>query len=341
MKIAGKAVFGALLLTSAQAVLAQQTILKVHHFLGPNSNVQENLIQPWCNKINKESANRLKCQIYPAMQLGGAPTQLFDQVKDGVVDIVWTVPTYQAGRFTKTEVFELPYMMDSAEKSSPALWEYVQKNALDEFRGTRPIFMHFNDGLPLHMGSKKVGKLEDFKGVKVRAATRIGARTLSALGAIPIQMPAPQVPEAMSKGVVDGVMMSWEAGTSMKIQEVAKVHVETPANSPKMSTIVFGFLMNQAKYDALPADLKKVIDQNSGVETSRWAGRVTDVTIEGGHKVAQERKNTIITLSPEENERWVKACANVDDEWVKEVSAKGANGKALLEDAKKLIAKYR
>ena len=80
---------------------AEQIVLKVHHMLPPTSNPQVHMIQPWCDKINKESNDRLKCQIYPAMQLGGTPPQLFDQVRDGVVDIVWTVPTYSAGRFSQ------------------------------------------------------------------------------------------------------------------------------------------------------------------------------------------------------------------------------------------------
>ena len=77
---------------------AQQVILRVHHFLPSTSSAQVKLIQPWCDKINKESGDKLKCQIYPAMQLGGTPAQLFDQVRDGIVDVIWTVPTYAAGR---------------------------------------------------------------------------------------------------------------------------------------------------------------------------------------------------------------------------------------------------
>ena len=81
------------------------------------------------------------------MQLGGTPPQLFDQAKDGVADIVWTLPTYQAGRFLKSEVFELPFMAKNAETGSPALWEYVQKNSLDEFKGVKVLALHVHDGV--------------------------------------------------------------------------------------------------------------------------------------------------------------------------------------------------
>ena len=118
---------------------SQEVVLKVHHFLAPNATSQKLLLEPWCEKVAKESNNRIKCQIYPAMQLGGTPPQLFDQAKDGVADIIWTVPTYQAGRFVKSEVFELPFMTKTAEGGSRAFWEYMQKNSLDEFKGTKII----------------------------------------------------------------------------------------------------------------------------------------------------------------------------------------------------------
>src|SRR5512141_1067654 len=155
---------------------AQEVVLKVEHFLGPQSTAQQQLIGPWCEKIGKESGGKLKCQVYPAMQLGGSPPQLFDHAKDGVADIVWTIPTYQAGRFTKSEVFELPFMTMSAETGSPALWDYIQKNSLDEFRGVKLLAAHVHDGSLLHFTSKRVTTLEDVKGQKVRAPTRIGTK---------------------------------------------------------------------------------------------------------------------------------------------------------------------
>ncbi len=244
-------------------------MLKVEHFLGPKSTAQQQLLGPWCEKIAKESGGKLKCQIYPAMQLGGTPPQLFDQAKDGVVDIVWTIPTYQAGRFVKSEVFELPYLIKTAETGSPALWEYIQKNSLDEFKGTKLILAHVHDGAQLHFTTKDVKTLEDLKGLKVRAPTRISTKVLTALGAVPVQMPVPQVPEAMAKGVVDGASLPWEVVPALKIDEIAKTHTESAPGQPTMSNTIFVVAMNQAKYDSLPPELKKVIDANSGIAASQ------------------------------------------------------------------------
>ena len=324
-----------------QAASAQEITLKFAHFLPPSSNAHQNLITPWCEKIAKESNNRMKCQIYPAMQLGGTPPQLFDQARDGVADLIWTVPTYQAGRFTKSEVFELPFMVSSAEKAAPAFWDYIQKNSLDEFKGTKLILGHFHDGAQLQFGSKSVKSLEELKGLKVRAATRLNAKMLTALGATPVQMPAPAVPESIAKGVVDGASLPWEVMTPLKMQEVCKTHTETPPGLPKISNTIFVIAMNQAKYDSLPADLKKVIDNNSGRDMSVWAGKVFDATTGPSRKIAEDRKNTFNVITAQEYKRWEQVTANVDDEWIKEVAAKGADGKALLQDARALLKKYQ
>ena len=330
-----------LLVAVAMPAQGQQLLLKVHHFLPSTSNAQVNLIQPWCDKINRESNDRLKCQIYPAMQLGGTPPQLFDQARDGVADIVWTVPTYSAGRFSKSEVFELPFMVNTAKSGSQALWTYVQKNALDEFKGTHLILMHVHDGAVLHMTNKEVKTIDDLKGLKLRSATRINSRMLTALGAAPVQMPLPQVPEALSKGVIDGAMVPWEGVPAIKLQEIAKYHLHVPAGAPRFSNTIFAFTMNQAKYDALAPELKKVIGANSGLAVSGAAGEKTfDAVVEPHRKLAQDRGNVISYLSSAEMQRWVKASEGVEGDWVKEVSAKGADGKKLLDEARALIKQY-
>ena len=330
----------AALAIGASSARAQEVVLKLHHFLPPQATIQALVFNPWCEKIGRESGGRIKCQIYPAMQLGGTPPQLFDQAKDGVADIVWTVPTYQAGRFIKSEVFELPFMAKSAEAGSPALWDYVQKNSLDEFRGVKLLAMHVHDGSLLHFSGKPVKTLEDLKGLKVRGPTRIGAKFLTALGATPVQMPLPQVPESVSKGVIDGAMVPWEGVPPIKLQEIAKFHTDTAAGAPKMSNTIFVIAMNEAKYLSLPPDLKKIIDANSGLEWSKQIGKVFDGTTEPAKKLAAAAGGVFDTLTPAEYDRWVKATESVNKEWVTEAGAKGGNGDALLNDAKALIKKY-
>jgi TRAP-type C4-dicarboxylate transport system substrate-binding protein len=169
-----------------------------------------------------------------------------------------------------------------AEGGSRAFWEYLQRYSLDEFKGTKILMAHVHDGAELHFASKQVKTLEDLKGLKVRAPTRIGTRMITALGMTPIQMPAPQVPESIAKGVVDGASLPWEVVPALKVNEVTKSHTETGQNQRKMSNTIFVVAMNEARYNSLPADLKKVIDANSGAEASVWAGKISRPNMTAG-----------------------------------------------------------
>jgi TRAP-type C4-dicarboxylate transport system substrate-binding protein len=323
-----------LFLVASTASNAQTITLKLHHFLPASSTAHVNFMVPWCKKIEEQSAGKMKCQIYPSMQMGGTPQQLFDQAKDGVADIIWTVPGYQAGRFPITEAFELPFMIYSSEKASRGLWNYAIKNALSDYKGVKPILFHVHDGSLIHTTKIHVKTMEDFKGLRVRAPTRQSTKMTEALGATPVPMPLPQAADGLAKGVIDGAIIPWEVVPAMKFQEITKFHTEMPAGAPQISNNVFILAMNQARYDSLPPELKKIIDANSGAEPSAWVGRIFAEDAAPGRKSAEVRNNNFYTLPAAEWMRWEKATAGVAEEWVKDMNAKGLDGKRLLEEAK-------
>ena len=324
-------------LACALAASAQPVTLKLHHFLPAGSTAQTLFIKPWCDRIAQESGDKMKCQIYPSMQLGGTPAQLFDQVKDGVVDVTWTLLGYSAGRFPLVEVFELPFMMQSPEATSKAVWDYVQLNGAAEFKDIHPLAFHVHGDGVFHMVNKPIKVMADLKDQKVRAPTRQTNKMLAALGATPVAMPVPQVSEALAKSVIDGALVPYEVVPAVKIQELVKFHSETDPVEPAIYTSVFVLAMNKGKYDSLPADLKKVIDANSGKSLSGIAGKAFLAADVEGKKLTT--KNTINVIPKSELESWKKVGQTVTDAWVADVTAKGANGKQLLDSARALISK--
>jgi TRAP-type C4-dicarboxylate transport system substrate-binding protein len=231
-------------------------------------------------------------------------------------------------------------MAKSAEVGSPAFWEYIQKNSQDEFRGVKLLAAHLHDGSLFHFATKRVQSVDEMKGLKVRGPTRIGTRFLTALGVTPVQMPLPQGPEAIAKGVIDGAMVPWEGTPPIKLHEIARYALDNAPGQPKMSNSIFVIAMNQAKYDSLPADLRKVIDANSGLAWSAQIGKVFDGTTEPAKKLAVAAQNVFDTLSPAEYTKMQAAAEVVTREWIGDVGAKGANGQQLLDDAKALIRKH-
>ena len=314
--------------------------LKFHTFMAPASNVWRTMHMTWMDKVEAESKGRIKFERYPAMQLGGTPVQLYDQAKDGVVDIVWTLPGNTPGRFPRVEVFELPFMMTNAEATSRAFWEYLHTAAKDEFKDTQVLAVHVHGPGMFHMREKLVRTIADLKGQKVRGPTRQITRLLASLGATPVGMPLPQIPDALSKGVIDGAVIPWEVVPSIKVQELTKFHSEFDRSANAFYTTTFVMGMHKARYDALPPDLRKIIDDNSGIETSAFLGRTQEGNDPIGKKTAMDRNNTIHTIAGAEADAFRKAAAVVDDEWAKEMTGKGFNGKLLLDTARQLIQKY-
>ncbi|HMM85174.1 TRAP transporter substrate-binding protein [Azohydromonas sp.] len=342
MKITRKAFLGTLgaaaTLALAPSAFAQTITLRFHQFLPPQAPIPSKAIAPWAEKIEKDSGGRIKVQQFPSMQLGGRPPELFDQAKDGVVDIIWTVLGYTPGRFPKSEVFELPFMTGSAEASSRAFQAYVEKHAMDEFKDVKLIAVHTH-GPGLFHSKDPINKLEDLKGMKVRGGSRIINIMLEQLGATPVGLPVPQVGEALSKGVISSTTIPWEVVPALKVHQIVKNHTGFSGDKG-LYTQTFGVVMNKAKYDALPPDLKKVIDDNSGAATAALFGSAMDEGDKGGVALAQQAGNKIVMLDAAETARWQRAAAGVRDAWFKEVSAKGIDGPKLLADAEALIAQH-
>jgi TRAP-type C4-dicarboxylate transport system substrate-binding protein len=342
MKTMPRLFLGTLALTSTLMLTplaqAQNVTLRFHQMLPPQATIPSQAIKPWAEKVEKDSGGRIKVQRFDAMALGGKPPELFDQAKDGVVDIIWTVLGYTPGRFPKSEVFELPFSTGKAEPASRAFQEYVQKYAMDEFKDVHLIAVHVH-GPGLFHSKDPINKLEDLKGMKVRGGSRIINIMLEQLGATPVGMPVTGVGEALSKGVIAATTIPWEVVPAFKVQQIVHNHTGFSGNKG-LYTQTFAVAMNKAAYDKLPADLKKVIDRNSGMEAAALFGRAMDKGDAVGLGLAKKAGNNIVTLDAAETARWQRAAAGVRAAWYQDVGAKGIDGPKLAAEAEKLIEKY-
>lgn len=325
--------------TIAGSALAQTVTLRLHQMLPQQATIPAKALIPWAQKVEADSGGKIKVQLFHAMQLGGAPPQLFDQARDGVVDLTWTVLGYTPGRFNKTEVFELPFMSGSAEASSRALQAYVETYAADEFKDVKLIAVHTHGPGLFHTKTPVTG-LESLRGMKVRGGSRVISNMLTKLGATPVGMPVPAVTDALSKGTIDGTTIPWEVTPSLKVTELVKNHT-TFAGKEGLYTQTFAFSMNKASYDKLPPDLKAVIDKNSGMETAAMFGRAMDEGDKVGRAIAEKAGNNIVALDLAETQRWRRTAATVETDWINEMNAKNIDGAKLVSEARALIAKYQ
>ncbi len=321
------------------AAAAQEVTLRLHQFLPPPAPVPAQILKPWAAGVEEASGGRIKIEHFDAMSLGGRPPELMDQARDGVVDMSMTVVGYTPGRFPRTEVFELPFMMTNPVATAAAFWEMVETDfQSNEYADVKvlgawvhgPGLIHTQDG---------VNSLEDMQGLTLRGPTRIINDLLGELGAEPVGMPLPAIPEAISKGVVKGTVIPWEVTTAIRLSELVGNHTEF-SGEEALYTAAIVLVMNKAKYDALPDDLKAILDAESGAKLSTFATQVMWDMDAPAKTIAEDAGNTIVTLDEAEVARWKEASEPVVARWISDMSDKGIDGAALIEQAKALIEKH-
>jgi TRAP-type C4-dicarboxylate transport system substrate-binding protein len=162
---------------------------------------------------------------------------------------------------------------------------------------------------------------------------------LEELGATPVGMPVPAFPEALSRGTVDGGVIPWEVVPALRVEELAEYHTQIGGDRALYNTY-FIWAMNPDTYESLPDDLKAVIDANSGIETSAWAGRAMDEGDDLAETAIRERGNTIVTLDDDVVAQLREVGNLVTERWIEEMTALGLDGEELVEDARALVSTH-
>jgi len=336
-KMLKAAALGALISTAGAAAYAQEVTLRFQHFVSPASANPTHFMEPWARKIESDSNGRIKVELYPFMQLGGKATAQYDLIRDGAIDGGWVIPGYQPGRFPEAEALELPFMTTkSAEEASKAAWIFTQKHLMDDFRDVDVIAAHMNGRGLVHKKGPAIARVEDFDGLKIRGPSRPATLLLEKLAASPVGMPVPAFPEALSKGIVDGGVITWEMSPSLKLDELTDSHTDVSGDR-SLYNLYFIWAMNKDVHAALPADLRAVIDANSGLMASAWAGRAHDTGDVTGREAMGTAGNEIAQIGEAETARIAALGDEVISDWVVQMTAKGLDGQMLVDDARAAV----
>jgi TRAP-type C4-dicarboxylate transport system substrate-binding protein len=323
---------------SAGGAAAQEHTFTLHHFLSELSPSHTEMLVSWAERVEENSGGRVAIEIYPSMTLGGRPPELIQQARDGVVDIVWTVNGYTAGLFPRTEVFELPtiYVNDPGA-TNLAMRAMFDEHLAEEYQDVHVLFLHVHAGNGLHTVDTEVRTPADLAGMTLRTPSRSGGWVIEALGATPVAMPVPELPQALSRGTVEGALIPWEVAAPLRLQEQTEYQIEG-AGKARFGTTTFQVSMNQARWDALPDDIKQAFTDASG---EAWLAELGEIWRRNDDVVIEqfvEAGNHHITLTEAETAAFDEALAPVVDRWIDDVSAQGIDGAALVEAARAGIA---
>ncbi len=332
--VAATAVVGASALFTAPRASAQEVTMRLHTFVPAVSRSFKNVTW-WAKQVEKKSGNRIKIKLFPSRQLGGKPSELYDQARRGFVDIIYSLPGYSPGRFPRSEVFELPFIGGKSPKiMSPAMMSIYDPWLKGDYKGTHPVLI-FSAGDMALFSHKPLSKLSDLQGLKVRVSGRLLGGAFKAIGATPVGIPGIKMAEAFQRNVIDTVLTAWTISLPTKIVRMAD-HFALPG----LSNPVLMLIMNKKSYARLPGDLKKVVDSTTGMPLAEEFGARWEKDDLPGLGVAKKSGKPFRAFTADEQQRWAAAARSVTTGWIADVKTKGIDGEGLIKATRAAIAKY-
>lgn len=313
----------AALIASMGAVAQDKAVeLKFAHWLPGSHPLAKLGFEPWAKSVEAASNGSIKIAFFPAQQLGKAADH-YDMVRDGIADMGWVSPGYQAGRFPVFAAAELPFQISKPGPGSAAVDKWYRSYASTEMKDVRLCFAHVHIGT-LH-SKKPITEPGQIKGMKIRSANGTVSQTVTLLGGTNVQVSAPESRDALEKGVADAITFPWNSLISFSIDKAVKYHTDM-----RLYAAAFTWVMNPGWYNKLSTAQKKVMDDHCNND---WAGKVGAAwgdDEDSGQGKLESQGHTIVKLTPAQLDAWKKAVEPMNAQWIESVGKSGVNGQQVL-----------
>ena len=303
------------------------TWLPPQHPLNPS-------FQAWAEDIKKASGGTIGFALFPSEQLGKAFDH-YDMARDAIADFAYVNPGYQPGRFPVMAGASLPFLFSNGKSGSAAIDAWYRQYAAKEMKDVHFCFAFVHDPGAFHL-HKKIVLPDEVRGMKVRPATSTVGQMVTLLGGTNVQASAPEARDMLERGVADAITFPWGSIVLFGIDKVVKFHMDLP-----LYTTPFVWVMNQAKYDAMSAAQKKVIDAHC---TTEWAEKVAAPWADfefAGHAKLTVPGHEVYKLTSDQVAAWRKAVAPAETQWANDARKAGYDPKAVLDGLKQSLTKYK
>jgi TRAP-type transport system periplasmic protein len=278
-----------------------QEDLKLASFVPPTHSIWAGVLIPWSKRIEEVSKGKLKVSLYPAMQLGGKPPELYRQMVQGIADIVFTLPGYTSGDFPMMSLTELPGTAANAQDGTTKLWDRLKQGYFDKEYADAKILMLWNsDNAGLMTREKQIRSQSDVKGLRIRAPSEAQSKQIDFMGGVGVSMPVTQIYQGLERGTIDATQIPMSAMIDFKLIEVVKhLTINTPlGRSP------FLVSMQRKRYEGLPAELRKMIDDTTGIKLSYEGSSDYDAQNKKAIELAKKERQ-VYELSKKEHDAWL------------------------------------
>jgi TRAP-type C4-dicarboxylate transport system substrate-binding protein len=314
------------------AASAQTIELKLSHYLPPNHTIHK-FLEAWAADVAQRSGGRMTVKIYPASQLGPVQRQ-YDLARSGQADLAIGLTGATPGRYPMTELASLPFVWpkdgSTSNITSKRLTELVPKYLAPEYEGLHVLWIGVTPTNGIFTARKALSKVADIQGLKIRFQGEQPAKVLRLLGAVPLQVPPGEIADGMSKGVIDGALFDYEAAESFGLGPIAHYVSENG-----FFTATLGFVMNAARYDSLPPDLKAIIDDTTGPKAAEALGLKWDEAERHGHDYMKSNNATITPLAADQVDIMKTTLAPLLDDSVDALEKSGKPARAFVDDYRK------
>jgi TRAP-type transport system periplasmic protein len=302
--------------------------LKLAHWVPPTHALVRTGFEPWARSVEAASKGTIKVAMFPSQQLGKAADH-YDMARDGIADLTFVNPGYQAGRFPVIAAGELPFLLSKPGPGSAALDAWYRKYAPTEMKDVKVCLTHLHVGT-LH-AKKPITEPSQIRGMKIRSSNGTNAAFVSLLGGTNVQVSAPEARDALEKGVADALSFPWESVIGFGIDKAVKFHTDM-----RLYASNFVWALNRGFYDRLSASQKKVIDDHCNNE---WAARIGaawgDLEDAGQGKLEKQAGHTIVKLTPAQVDQWRKAAEPLYVRWAQDVAKAGVNGEQAMAELRR------
>ncbi|WP_238381043.1 TRAP transporter substrate-binding protein [Alkalilacustris brevis] len=319
---------------------AQEHHFVLHHMLSNMSPAHRMMLVPWAERVAEMSDGRIEIEVNPSMSLGGTPPELISQARDGVVDLIWTVAGYTPGLHPRSEVIELPGIFPGDARAAGLTLYDMYDDLADDFAGLEVMWLHTHGGHAIQTRDRLVRSPADVQGLNLRTPSRTGAWIIEAWGGNAVATSVPELPQALSRGEVDGALIPFEIIPPLQLQEQTQYQIEGH-DGMRFGTILFHVSMNQARWDSLPEDIQQIFRDATTREWWGEVGEIWEASEEGGLGYALEDGNDHVVLSEEETAAMLAALTPVVDRWIEDMDGQGIDGAALVERARELVEQNR
>jgi TRAP-type C4-dicarboxylate transport system substrate-binding protein len=302
----------------------------------------DQVLVPFARAVEEESGGRIEVALKP-MGGYGKPAELFNMVEKGAIEMAVSVQGYNPGRFPQSSVMELPLMFDNAISGTEAMLSLYKEGLLDkDYASVKVLGLYTLPPYPIFTTGKKIQSVRDFRGLRMRAPSTTVGVALAKLGAVPLGIPLNMIGDTIASGYVDAIAYGWDSTTTTKgangkfLSEQLNVVIDARLASPSLMVV-----MNRATWDAMPDDLRKIIEKHSP-ELSMGSARIREAQEAVTKKKVQNDPHfTALTFNDEQRAELQRVTAPAVAEWKANMAKQGIDGERLYTRARELIAQYK